>query len=198
MLGYATLDAATKKTLLARLYRLTEETALRGWQKANVEALAEIGQRLLALIVPAEPRSILFGTSGRTITLDVQDHDIPWELLHDGNSFLGSTVAVGRHLPGQHPDDPPGRPSVHVLVVGDPEDDLRGAADEARYVETSCTRALESLGSQYGVEWEVEALVGAAQAKKERVLLDRLLNERAKVDIFHYAGHANFDPRRPD
>lgn len=103
---------------------------------------------------------------------------VPWELLHDGDDFLGLTRDMGRQdivgtrvALGQ-PCDAIGR----ALLVADPMRDLPEAEAE--------TRQLSRWLTEHGVSCTT---VAGPEANLVRVLSE--LTDR-KYDLFHYSGHA--------
>jgi hypothetical protein len=198
LLGKSIVDVATKRTLLSRLIELTERDESAQWDKERHARLASIGQQLFTLIVPEQVRKTVFDSEDSLdISLEVQDHDIPWELLHDGQEFLAERHAIGRRVIGPARPPQPDRRAVRVVVVGDPTSDLSGARLESAAVTERCRTVLADLGSAYAIPSEVILLQGK-DASKETVLLDLLMDRDETIDIFHFAGHAYANRRDPD
>ncbi|QFR01154.1 CHAT domain-containing protein [Streptomyces phaeolivaceus] len=108
---------------------------------------------------------------------------VPWELLHDGEDFLGLKYDLGRRMVGKRPVLG-GRSISRVgraLVVGDPNGDLPSARQEV-------TRVAEWLRGR-GIACTV--LVG-----QDANLIDvvaELASEEAPYDLFHFCGHVGND-----
>ncbi|MBZ3904795.1 CHAT domain-containing protein [Streptomyces griseiscabiei] len=108
---------------------------------------------------------------------------VPWELLHDGEDFLGLKYDLGRRMVGKRPVL--GGRSVsrvgRALVVGDPDGNLPSAREEV-------TRVAEWLRGR-GIECTV--MVG-----RDANLIDvvaELASEEAPYDLFHFCGHVGND-----
>jgi len=110
---------------------------------------------------------------------------LPWELLHDGEQFLSRSHRLSRQLeiggPGRTAAWPPADGRLKVLVVGDPQGNLPGAAREAKAI----AKALRGLPGSH-----VKLLESPVSWGK----LSRALNE--DWDVLHYAGHAAYDEER--
>lgn len=122
-----------------------------------------------------------FDTPGGTLTLSLPEAllGIPWELLHNGSTYLGLGWAVGRTVQlgdDAMPSGPlPARP--RALVVADPD----GTLDEA-YSEGVALRDGLRAGGRVGVT-----------VRSSDVDAAYLRREVRRHDILHYAGHV--DPR---
>jgi CHAT domain len=198
-LGRSVVDLATKRTLLLRLHALTADTEKNDWTDASEESLRRIGHQLFALFVPQEvQRLISEHPTAAAIVLEVQDHDIPWELLHDEQDFIGNRLSLGRKTMRPDREGPPqGRARLRALIVGDPRGDLPSSAKEANALEESITEALRRLSQRFNFDYEVRVLIGETATKAE-VVLDGLLDPEQPFDIFHFAGHAHLDTSDPD
>jgi hypothetical protein len=118
------------------------------------------------------------------LNIDESLIDLPWELIHDGEDFLCTKYALGRHLYGATvvSDRRPLRERLSALVVSDPKGDLPGARTEGVKV-ASLLRARNL---------EVTHIDGS-EATAERFAL-----ELKRHAIVHYAGHAWRDEQSPD
>ncbi|EBA07142.1 CHAT domain-containing protein [Sagittula stellata] len=132
---------------------------------------------------------------GLQVVCDTWASRIPWEVLHLGKApvalrgglnrwYLPATGGVRRAARRPVGARNRGRP-VNVLMVADPTRDLSGARKEARQIEaTLAGRPGVRLDTREGGEATVAAVAAAlGQDDVGRV-----------YDIFHYAGHAFFDP----
>ncbi|MBO0512955.1 CHAT domain-containing protein [Streptomyces beijiangensis] len=197
-LGRTTVDIGTRRTLLGRLYDLTSRVTVTGWSTDSSDQLARFGRHLYALFFPPEVKRSIFHTSRRgIIALELQDHDVPWELICDEYGFISRRIAFGRTLirPSKVMENS-ARKSVCVAVVGDPTQDLPEARREAEEIAEKCRDALAILKQRFSIYGSVRLLLGA-EATKEAVLLDLLMDPSQDIDLLHYAGHAKFDPRDP-
>jgi hypothetical protein len=144
----------------------------------NVLFPPENGSRTLELAAG------LRGASG-PLLVSTDEPRIPWELLYDGEQFLGLRHDLGRQLVI------PGRPSIQrpvplspiarALLVADPLNDLPKARSEAERVRswlhdhgTTCT------------------LLMGEQADRLEVLRELSSGD---YDLFHYSGHVATPPR---
>jgi CHAT domain-containing protein len=168
----------------------------------TLERLANAGRMLLQLALPPYAVNELHGSSlfielGTDETL----HDLPWELLHDGEEFLALKHHLGRFLiqrqtqsgtfAAHELQDHIGALRALVICVARPEDrdgvsmPLLEAAEQER---NDVVEALDDAGVQ------VDLLVGP-EARKREVL--RALRE--PHHIIHFTGHAiasREDPRQ--
>lgn len=114
--------------------------------------------------------------------------DLPWELLHTGQEFVGLERRFARQLEirgaGRQPALSRAADQLRVLVIGNPTDDLPAAADEGRAV----AQLLDAR-----VDAEVHSLIGSTTYGDVSAALDS-----EDFDVLHYAGHAAFVEGRPD
>jgi CHAT domain len=197
-LGKSAVDVNTKRALLARFVDLTNGAGAAGWNQDRYSQLVTIGKQLFTLTIPEQVRHQVFGEGETTtISLEVQDHDIPWELLHDDQGFVARRLAIGRRLVSPSGQAKPGRHAIRVVIVGDPTGDLEGARIESSAIGKRCKAALAGLSDAYEIASEV-ILLQRGDATKDAVLLDLLMDSTQMIDVFHFAGHAHADPLNPD
>jgi CHAT domain-containing protein/tetratricopeptide (TPR) repeat protein len=114
------------------------------------------------------------------LTLDDALAHIPWELLHDGQSFLGQGFAMGRVVRTRRPvagmSDRPLVPPLHLLVLADPGGDLQAAYDEGI--------AIRDLAEPRPDLLEVFFRSSGVQPDFVKAKLRRF-------DLVHFAGHAD-------
>lgn len=98
--------------------------------------LQERARSLYVLLLPPPVRQFLARLDG-PLLLDIDTHEVPWEFLHNGETFLGLRQPVGRQL--RMPHAPSSREAAastgdrpSVLLVANPTGDLAGADVEAR------------------------------------------------------------------
>ncbi|RVU17986.1 CHAT domain-containing protein [Streptomyces antnestii] len=106
---------------------------------------------------------------------------VPWELLHDGDSFLGLVHELGRRSVVSRPVVG-GRACTQVrraLVVGDTLGDLASAREE--------TERISAWLREHGVTCTV--LIGR-DATLTRVIQE-LAEDEEPYDLFHYSGHVS-------
>lgn len=165
------------------------------WERlrARCETMAEVdacGDALLRRLLPdkvcrelqAHPDVML------AIVLDQVASGLPWEAMHSPTRAWtpAITVPFARRIAlvdAESTLPPPSRRSARrrFLIVSDPTGDLDGARDETRAI-------AELLRTRPDVDLVTIAGPLATRARVEQALSDETW------DIFHYAGHAFFDP----
>jgi pimeloyl-ACP methyl ester carboxylesterase len=168
--------------LLAELHRLDGQGAL-----------ADFGTRLAALVLPRSTRTSLaaFADEPLTVVHDADAAVVPWETLRFGDHvpamrgglthrYEAENLSVAKWLDRRRMG-----PTVDVLLVVDPTEDLEGAEAEGRRVRALLERLSPAV--------TIRELRGAQARKTE--LLACLAS--GAFDVLHYAGHAFFDPRDP-
>ncbi len=115
------------------------------------------------------------------LRLDESVMHIPWELAHDGHSFLCRRFNLGRQVVALQAAGstapPPTAPPRRFLIAHNPTSDLDGAEREAHLL-------LAHFDSAH-TPWVVEAL------GHERLDPLRLALALQSADIVHYTGHAD-------
>ncbi|MCA9524286.1 MAG: CHAT domain-containing protein [Myxococcales bacterium] len=155
---------------------------------ASHAELVRLGQRLFDELFPSSVKSELRRTQLRTLHLLIDDGlvTIPWELLHDGDEFLGLRFAMGRLVRteravlGRPRQMEPTKPAT-MLVICDPRDDLI-----ASYYEGVTIR--DSFDDQQG-QLRIDL-------KSDEVDSEFIKDHIRDYDLVHYAGHADLDRQR--
>ena len=153
--------------------------------------LEDLGKFLCKQFLSSAVRHTLYHEAGANTPLVVvtNDPEIPWELIHtvdcqSGDDFLCLRNHVGRRLPKAwySQSRPLTSPSPRVLLVANMDsEDTPAIKDE--------TLGLRKLIEQRGAH--AKLLLNPSS-------FDLLLEaQRGEYDVFHYAGHAFFDPRMP-
>jgi ATP-dependent Clp protease ATP-binding subunit ClpA len=118
----------------------------------NPARLEKEGRALYRVIVPREVRDYL-SRSGANVVVQAEFSDVPWELLHDGSSFLGSHRAVGRRVTLEY-----ARPEImienlplpvttpEVLIIANPTGDAPGTVQIANRLATMLKTAPGAKG----------------------------------------------------
>lgn len=166
-------------------------------QRANIRSggtansrreLAQVGRFLYELLLPLPVRDALASTDATYLLLQLDDRSvtIPWEILHDGETFLALRFCVGRKVrtatsaaltPQRAPS---GRPTI--LLISDPAGNLPGAAAEGNLIYNSLTY-LRVLRPQW---------------LSRQVVYDQVALHIHDADIIHYCGHATLDEEHPE
>ncbi len=147
--------------------------------RGSFEALRPFGELLYGELLPASIVAALRASPDGILSLELDAAlaALPWELLHDGRSFLALRHAVGRISPSATPLAAGPRaapPRLRMLVVCDPLGDLMGA-----YYEGLLLR--DELGA--GTRDVQMDLLGT------EVRLTDLKRLWRDYDVIHYAGH---------
>lgn len=163
--------------------RAREVLALLAQANAGVPGLlprlVAAGQAIYVDLLPAFLKEKLEEARAQNLVLHLDRPllGIPWELLHDGDQFLGRRFRIGRLVSEQ--EGASLQRSMHaplsVLLVADPTGDLPAARREAEEL----GEALEGVGP-FG---RVTMLVGDVSLRTVR-------DELGRHDVLHFAGHA--------
>ncbi len=176
--GTVSVSAEDRQDVLTALARAVGAEA----QPAAVDpdALPSIGRLMFGLFLPRTVQSFLRTWDG-PLTISTNDPIIPWELLHDDQTFLGVKHAVGRRLVSGRPPPPRAvarRERPAFLFVADPGGDLKHAAEEAQHLVAVLSRrsfACDLLLAERASYLNVQEALGTG-----------------RYDVIHYAGHARF------
>jgi CHAT domain-containing protein/pimeloyl-ACP methyl ester carboxylesterase len=197
------LTAGQKATVVTGLRSVQVqklEALIQRLASPNVTDLASDGQKLSTLILADEIRAVLprFREHHLVVVHDAPMSRIPWETMaiatgektaqpwfpagEEGltHRYAAENLSVAKWLEERLEDD-----VFTVLLVVNPTEDLAGAEEEGQ-------RVRELLAEQPGCRLDV--LRGAAATRP--ALLSAFSS--GKYDLIHYAGHAFFDPRKPE
>lgn len=146
-----------------------------------LDELIAAGQAIYVDLLPAFLKDKLEDAQGHNLLLHLDRPlaGIPWELLHDGDEFLGRRFRIGRVVSVEGEQAVAMRrdmrPPLSLLVVADPRGNLPAALAEAEEV--------------------VQLMEGAEVVDKVTLLagdvsIRHLRDALGEHDLFHYAGHA--------
>jgi len=144
--------------------------------------LVSAGQDIWTYLLPDILREKFDSAHGRNLVLHLDRPllGIPWELLHDGDEFLGRRFRMGRlvSVDAARGDVLPRSMSgpLDVLIVADPCGDLPAARREAAELEAVLEQA---------------ECMGRVTVLSTKVSVRALRDELSKHDVLHYAGHAD-------
>lgn len=157
--------------------------------KEQVRGLKDLGANLHEILVPRDLASLILDLAPDTLLcrIDPSLVHVPWEFLHDGETFFCLKYGMGRTaLHPTAPDVPSRKPnpsSQQVLIVADPQGDLAAAGAEGISVRRVFTRA---------------DIPGMKVFLKGREATCAFIESHlSKADLFHFAGHADYDPSDP-
>lgn len=170
-------DLVTTLNEANRKGRVTREVLFR---------LREIGQMLYDDLFSPGIKEKLKHTDADYLRLSLDDRliHIPWELLFDGDRFLcqrfcmGRLVSTGQKLPGMRYRKL--RPPLEMLVLADPEKNLKGA-----YVEGTTIRDFMDRNP---------SLVRSA-LHSGNITVESIREKLRNFDVIHFAGHVDYSRR---
>jgi CHAT domain-containing protein len=115
------------------------------------------------------------------LNLDLGLKDIPWEMLYDGNQFLGDKFCIGKTVKGSTGNlKIEESKKIKMLIIADPTEDLEWAQREGEEL----FKILSEKVSQNILE--LQFLSGSQITKL------KLLSHIKGKNIIHYAGHLFF------
>ena len=156
--------------------------------KKIINQLESTGQLLFDALFSVEIKNKLATTASEDLVVSIDDHlvYIPWELLHDGNSFLCLRFNMGRLVRTRQtiPQFAVRQTQVplKILIVADPQGNLPSAHKEG-----------------FSIRDKLKNLQGTiAVTIMNTGVRPALLGEQmCDFDILHYAGHAEYDIKNP-
>jgi ATP-dependent Clp protease ATP-binding subunit ClpA len=105
------------------------------------ESLEEIGRVLFHYLIPEGLQTLIRQHRGQALTIHGGSNLVPWELLHDGEDFLGMRLALGRRPSWVDPDSIPpfsvpvsSFQQLRVVMCADPQMDLPEAQQEQEFL----------------------------------------------------------------
>ncbi len=128
-------NLAELQTLTAQVYRMSER------QHNTGPSLQEVGQALYQLVIPEELHA-LFERNHSPLAIYGGDPLFPWEVLHDGEQFLGMQFPMGRlpswFEPGRDKDSGEhkgvGGEQLKIALCADPLGDFSPSQREIDYL----------------------------------------------------------------
>ncbi|MGE3145710.1 MAG: CHAT domain-containing protein [Pseudorhodoplanes sp.] len=169
-----------------------------------VERTRRIGNILHNLVIPPDVQAELsapelfveFGLDERLL-------EYPWELLYDGQHFLGCRHAMGRFVNVTKPSIPnsvrpqlPDNGPLSVLLISVPNPMPRPGTPPVIYSALSGAQAETAMIAQVLTVPDVElTILAGVQASWNNVLNE--INGPKRFHIVHYNGHAYFDRTNP-
>ncbi|MBW2063319.1 MAG: CHAT domain-containing protein [Deltaproteobacteria bacterium] len=154
----------------------------------TAQMMTEFGSLIFKYMIPLNLREYLHRASAEDMVLSTDDVEIPWELLHDGEGFLCVKHSLGRKVQTRTPFREFKRPETKMLTalfIADPTKDLPDAKKEVNAI----VEKISNLGLM-----DVDYL-----NQEEATVYNVLEKLEARVyDIFHYAGHVEFNASNPE
>lgn len=152
------------------------------------DELRKIGQLLFDQLFPSEIKDKIRSTECKFLVLSIDEQlvQIPWELLHDGESFLSVKFASGRVVRtrqrfNQNKLRGVGSP-INMLVVADPTGDLDSAYREGVNIRNDLEKKIKSIK----IHLKTTDVDGQFLKKNIR-----------DYDLVHFSGHAEYNLNDP-
>ncbi len=155
-------------------------------QVCEVGSLEEFGQLMYGLFLPPLIQNALRDLDVSLI-ISTNDSQIPWELLHDGQSFLGLRAPITRRLMvTRWVAGPEGSVTAEptFLIISNPLGDLPEADTEAD--------ELMALLDARGIAYDLLRGSRATYIGVQQALVS------GRYEVIHYTGHAFFEGEHPD
>lgn len=172
---------------VVRRVALLSSSVDRGREESDLtDQLYRAGEIVFRQFFPERIREILRRSEGGILFLHVDQAlgHIPWELLHDGTSFLADRFIIGRNIDGAYSlreGSRLDRSRLNILIVADPTGDLPSAAREGQML-------YETLNAEISSDLiDIRFLSGRRTGRLV------LLEEMQTADVVHYAGHTGRD-----
>lgn len=155
-------------------------------QVCEVGSLEEFGQLMYGLFLPPIIQNALRELDV-SLVISTNDCQIPWELLHDGQTFLGLRAPITRRLMvtrwvAGNESAVPAEPTF--LIISNPLGDLPDADTEAD--------ELMALLDARGIAYDLLRGPRATYIGVQQALVS------GRYEAIHYTGHAFFDSAHPD
>jgi len=162
----------------------------RGWiPREALLSLREIGQVFHDELFPLAVKDKLKKTKAEYLCLDLDDQlvHIPWELLNDGQQFLCQKFSMGRLVKTRQAllgvrSRGLARP-LDMLLLADPTRDLKDAYTEGKQLRDFMDKHSEFVN---------------VSLHSDKIFADSIKEKLRNFDIVHFAGHADYDPKRPE
>ncbi|MCG6140526.1 CHAT domain-containing protein [Leptospira mtsangambouensis] len=169
-----------------RLVHVSQSVLSNSNQILNADILQDLkvlGETFYQQFFPASIIEKLKNTTKHSIHFNIDPALalIPWELLHDGASFLsdkfriGKTIRGGLHRPTHHENR-----KIKMLIIADPTEDLPHAQKEGEVLFSVLSQKVPT----HLLELE---FIGGKQVTKLKLL--SLIKDK---HIIHYSGHLHF------
>ncbi len=150
--------------------------------------LKKICRTLFDQLLTFEVKKAIKNTEAKFLLISIDEKlvQIPWELLHDGDEFLCIRFAMGRSVKTKQKNYGSRYRSVSsptkMLIVANPTGDLNSAYEEGIYIRN-----------------ELDKRKGKVRvfSKTEDVSIDFVRKNIRDYDIFHFAGHAEYNSINP-
>ena len=155
-----------------------------------VNSLKKCGQLLWEHLLTRSVKRYLKSAGIKDLVLSLEEElvSIPWELLYDGNEFLGLKFNIGRLIRSQHEESQPRYRSIpskpKMLILANPTADLKSAYKEGINIRNQFDKARDKISIDF---------------KSTDINTFYVKKNLREYDIVHFAGHCECekaDPRK--
>ncbi|MCM8791963.1 MAG: CHAT domain-containing protein, partial [Candidatus Omnitrophica bacterium] len=155
--------------------------------KEGIQELKKLGQLLFEHILSKKIKQRLKEEKDIALILNVEERlvSIPWELFHTGEDFLCLKFNLGRSITTDKEMDSPRSPKLtpplKMLIVADTRGDLESSYNEGIKIKNFLLKCKD-------IEVDFKS------SNVDSLYLKKNLRE---YDLFHFAGHCEFDSNEP-
>ena len=180
-------------TLQSRIPTGTKDEFLNYVRFANtIEDLEDIGKLLRSEFLPARIQDMLKQHKG-PLVINVNDPEIPWELIHDGEEFIALRLPIGKRLrsaeaarAGQRKVKEKLRP----LLVGISNTNISGF-ESLEYVEQEIEKLTEAFKNNPYLDFDPARDI-MINEQATRLNFKKALGS-GRYELVHFAGHTIYD-----
>lgn len=180
-------------TLQSRIPTGTKDEFLNFVRFANtIEDLEDIGKLLRSEFLPARIQDILKQHKG-PLVINVNDPEIPWELIHDGDEFIALRLPLGKRLRSAETARVAQRKvkeKLRPLLVGMSHTSVPGFAP-LEYVELEIEKLIEAFKTNPNLDFDPARDV-MLNEQATRLNFKRALGS-GRYELVHFAGHTVYD-----
>jgi CHAT domain-containing protein len=156
--------------------------------KDIITKLKTTGQLLYDSVFSLKLKRKLASTKAEDMIINIDDNlvNIPWELLHDGDSFLCIRFNIGRVVRTRQSISATSSRKVgapmKMLILSDPQGNLKSAYQEGYSIRDNLEKMEENV---------------KVDIKSSSINSSYFMGEIRNYDAVHYAGHADYDANNP-
>ena len=150
--------------------------------------LRDIGQTFRKELFTASVEETFKNSKAEHLVINMDDQlvQVPWELLHDGRQFLCQGFNLGRLVKTRQSISGGkirllGHP-LKVLVLADPEGDLKSAYEEGNQIRDYMERKRDLINVSF---------------RSQDIPAEYVRQKIRYFDFVHFAGHADYSPENP-
>lgn len=162
---------------------------------SSIDELEDIGKAIRNQFLPSRIQDMLREHAG-PLVINVNDTEIPWEVMHDGEEFIALKIPLGKRLriaESVRINRRLGKEGIRPLLVG-VQKSKSPDFESLPYVEEEITSLKDSLKEVNGLIFEPTKDVILNNDANGYQFLKRLNSGR--YNIVHFAGHAIHDEKK--